>query len=74
MFRVVVFVDLDFLLFSIENFEKIRVLRESGASTPALEKALAEIDYTKAAANGSEGYFIGKVKAVTDAIGQASEK
>ncbi len=59
---------------SIENFEKIRVLRESGASTPALEKALAEIDYTKAAANGSEGYFIGKVKAVTDAIGQASEK
>ena len=59
---------------SIENFEKIRILRESGASTPALEKALAEIDYTKAAANGSEGYFIGKVKAVTDAIGQASEK
>ena len=59
---------------SIENFEKIRIFRESGASTPALEKALAEIDYTKAAANGSEGYFIGKVKAVTDAIGQASEK
>lgn len=59
---------------SIENFEKIRILRESGASTPALEKALAEIDYTKAAANGSEGYFISKVKAVTDAIALASEK
>jgi hypothetical protein len=32
---------------SIENFEKIRVLRESGAFTPELEKALEKIDYTK---------------------------
>ena len=59
---------------SIENFEKIRVLRESGASTPELEAALSKIDYTSEAANGNEAYFASKVKAVTDAIAGASAK
>ena len=59
---------------SIENFEKIRILREAGASTPALESALSKIDYTKEAANGSEGYFASRVKAVVDAIDGASAK
>ena len=59
---------------SIENFEKIRILRESGASTPELEAALAGIDYTKEAANGNESYFASRVKAVTDAIAAASVK
>lgn len=59
---------------SIENFEKIRILRESGAATPRLEKALAGIDYTKEAANGREEYFISRVAAVTDAIAEASAK
>ena len=59
---------------SIENFEKIRILREEGASTPQLEAALAEIDYTKEAANGSEAYFAARVKAVTDAICAASAR
>ena len=59
---------------SIENFEKIRMLRESGESTPELEKALSGIDYTKEAANGDETYFAGRVKAVTDAIAAASAK
>ena len=59
---------------SIENFEKIRMLRESGASTPELEEALSQIDYTKEAANGDESYFASRVKAVTDAISAASAK
>jgi hypothetical protein len=59
---------------SIENFEKIRLLRESGASTPELEAALSKIDYTSEAANGNEAYFASKVKAVTDAIAGASAK
>jgi hypothetical protein len=59
---------------SIENFEKIRILRESGAMTPELEAALAKIDYTKEAANGSEAYFAARVQAVTDAIAAASQK
>ena len=59
---------------SIENFEKIRILREAGASTPSLEAALAKIDYDKEAANGSEDYFISRVGAVTDAISAASSK
>lgn len=59
---------------SIENFEKIRILRETGASTPVLEAALSKIDYTKEAANGSDGYFASLVKAVTDAIDAASAK
>jgi hypothetical protein len=59
---------------SIENFEKIRVLRESSASTPELEAALSKIDYTSEAANGNEAYFASKVKAVTDAIAGASAK
>lgn len=59
---------------SIENFEKIRILRESGASTPELEAALAAIDYTKAEAEAHEQYFIDKVAAVEKAIGAASAK
>jgi len=59
---------------SIENFEKIRLLREGGAMTPELEAALAKIDYTKEAANGSEAYFAARVQAVTDAIAAASQK
>ena len=59
---------------SIENFEKIRILRETGAATPQLEAALAKIDYTKEAANGSEAYFAARVQAVTDAIAAASQK
>jgi len=59
---------------SIENFEKIRILRAEGASTPELEAALAKIDYTSEAANGSEDYFVTRVKAVTDAIAAASAK
>jgi hypothetical protein len=59
---------------SIENFEKIRILRETGASTPKLEDALAKIDYTKEAANAGEGYFAARVKAVTDAIEEASRR
>lgn len=59
---------------SIENFEKIRILRESGAATPRLEKALAGIDYTKEAANGREEYFISRVAAATDAIAEASAR
>ena len=59
---------------SIENFEKIRVLRESGAFTPELEKALSAIDYTSEAANGNEAYFASRVKAVTDAISAASAR
>ena len=59
---------------SIENFEKIRILRESGASTAELEKALSAIDYTTEAANGSDAYFTSKVKAVTDAIDEASAR
>ena len=31
---------------SIENAEKIRILRAEGKSTPALEKALAEVDFS----------------------------
>lgn len=57
---------------SIENFEKIRILRESGASTPELETALAAIDYTKEAAVGEESYFADKVDAVVKAIESAS--
>ena len=59
---------------SIENFEKVRILRESGAATPALEKALAGIDYTTDAASGNENYFIRCVKAVEDEIEAASAK
>ena len=59
---------------SIENFEKIRILRESGASTPELEKALSAIDYTTEAANGDDAYFTSRVKAVTDAIDAASAR
>ena len=59
---------------SIENFEKIRILRETGAATPELEAALAKIDYTKEAANGSEAYFAARVQAVADAIAAASQK
>ena len=59
---------------SIENFEKIRILRADGAATPKLEAALAKIDFTKEAANGSEAYFAACVKAVTDAIEEASAK
>ena len=59
---------------SIENFEKIRILRESGAMTPELEAALAKIDYTKEAANGSEAYFAARVQAVTDAIAAEKKK
>ena len=59
---------------SIENFEKIRILRETGAATQELEAALAKIDYTKEAANGSEAYFAARVQAVTDAIAAASQK
>ncbi len=59
---------------SIENFEKIRILRASGASTPELEKALSAIDYTTEAAEGDEQYFTRRVKAVTDAIEAASRK
>ena len=59
---------------SIENFEKIRILRADGAATPKLEAALAKIDFTKEAANGSEAYFTACVKAVTDAIEEASAK
>ena len=59
---------------SIENFEKIRILREAGASTPQLDGALAKIDFTQEAANGNEAYFTARVKAVTDAIDAASAK
>ena len=59
---------------SIENFEKIRILRESGKSTPELEAALSKIDYTPETANGSEDYFAKHVKAVVDAIDAASAK
>ena len=59
---------------SIENFEKIRVLRESGAFTPELEKALEKIDYTKEAANANEYYFIKVVDEVEKAIINASRK
>ena len=59
---------------SIENFEKIRILRESGAATPELEAALAKIDYDNATANGNEAHFVARVKAVTDAIAAASQK
>jgi hypothetical protein len=59
---------------SIENFEKINVLRKSGAVTPELEKALAKIDYTKEAANANENYFINVVNAVETAIINASRK
>ena len=59
---------------SIENFEKIRMLRADGASTPKLEAALAKIDFTKEAANGNEAYFAARVQAVTDAIEEASAK
>ena len=53
---------------SIENFEKIRILRETGRSTAALEQALSQIDYTSEAANGSEKYFADRVNAVLEAI------
>jgi DNA integrity scanning protein DisA with diadenylate cyclase activity len=59
---------------SIENFEKVRVLRESGAFTPELEKALEKIDYTKEAANANEYYFIKVVDEVEKAIINASRK
>ena len=59
---------------SIENFEKIRILREVGAATPELEAALAKIDYDNATANGDEPHFVSRVKAVTDAIAAASRK
>ena len=59
---------------SIENFEKIRVLRETGRMTDELEKALSKIDYTKEAANGNESYFAGVVGAVEKAIENASRK
>jgi hypothetical protein len=57
---------------SIENFEKIRILREDGASTPELEAALAKIDYTKEAANGDEAYFTKLVSDVEKALIEAS--
>lgn len=59
---------------SIENFEKIKVLRKSGASTPELEEALSKIDYTKEAASAREHYFIDVVNAVEKAIINASRK
>jgi hypothetical protein len=59
---------------SIENFEKIRILRDAGESTPQLEAALAKIDYGKEAASGNEAYFAAVVKRVTDAIEAASGK
>jgi hypothetical protein len=57
---------------SIENFEKIRILREDGASSPELEAALAKIDYTKEAANGDEAYFTKLVSDVEKALIEAS--
>jgi hypothetical protein len=59
---------------SIENFEKIRILRESGDFTSELKAALSKIDYTKEAASGNESYFASRVKAVTDAINAASAR
>ena len=59
---------------SIENYEKIRILRESGKSTAELEAALSKIDYTPEAANGNEAYFAERVKKVVDAIDAASAK
>ena len=49
-------------------------LEESEERTQELEAALAKIDYTKEAANGSEAYFAARVQAVTDAIAAASQK
>lgn len=57
---------------SIENFEKVRILRASGASTARLEAALAKIDYTSEAASGDEKDFAARVKEVEDAIDEAS--
>jgi hypothetical protein len=59
---------------SIENFEKIRVLRETGSSTDKLEKALSKIDYTREAANGNVHYFTKVVTDVENAIIEASRK
>ena len=60
---------------SIENAEKIRILRAEGKSTPALEKALAAVDFTPmpknpdAATRASfEQKYREQVKAVHDAL------
>jgi hypothetical protein len=57
---------------SIENFEKIRILRAEGKAGGALEAALSKIDYTKESASAGESYFIEKVSDVEDAIVKAS--
>ena len=58
---------------SIWNFEKIRILRAAGESTPELEKALAEIDFVKME-KSSEAEYREKVGAVHRALDAASAR
>ena len=60
---------------SIENAEKIRLLRAEGKSTPALEKALSEVDYVPMPNNPDaatrtkfEQKYRNQVKEVLDAL------
>ena len=55
---------------SIENFEKIRILRETGRETPALAKALKGIDYIGDLQNDPSLYR-SRVDAVLAAIDEA---
>ena len=56
---------------SIWNFEKIRILRETGAATSALEAALKEIDFVKMV-DSPESEYRAKVRAVQTEIDRAS--
>ncbi|MBP5284810.1 MAG: DUF4091 domain-containing protein [Kiritimatiellae bacterium] len=63
----------DMLRESIENFEKIRILRESGRMTPELESALGKIDYKATATCEKPACaYDAEARAVEDAIDAAS--
>ena len=50
-----------------EDWEKVRVLREAGAATPALERALAAFDFPSMETAGEAAYRA-QVKSVTDEL------
>lgn len=51
----------------IEDWEKIRILRETGAATPALERALAAFDFPSME-TADEARFREQVRSVTDEL------
>ena len=64
----------EFLRDSIENWEKIRILRETGKATSALEKALGNLNYPFTGRDDSDPFSLRqRVDAVLKAIDDAAE-